>query len=123
MNRRLAIPYTFAAVALLGTSAPAPARANELFTPVYEIMTQDQGPESPGCRGCHIGPNAWARPFGDAEEAVLAFFESDFDYLLGGGCEGSYLAYRLINCEMPMGGRCWDEAELAALCAWIDSYL
>src|SRR3989442_884586 len=56
------------------------------FGPVWATMTQEQGGDRPGCRGCHIGPNpSSGRWFGDTEEDVLAYFTSGAGMILVSG--------------------------------------
>ncbi len=60
----------------LAGARPAQAQGSP-FDDVFAIMTQDNGPDSPGCRGCHVGPQE-APPapwWGDIQADVLASIE------------------------------------------------
>src|SRR5712692_668082 len=69
-----------ATILSLTTLAGAAHAQCEPFGPVWATMTQEQGGDRPGCRGCHVGPApVYVRWFGDTEEAVLNYF------MAGGG--------------------------------------
>lgn len=116
---------------------PAPAKpvqarteCGDPFDPVWDIMTQDRGSDSMGCRGCHIGPQPGFGPwFGDTKEDVRATFETginpDGDDLgvipVDGGRDGQ-LGQFLHNNIMPLFGTYWGDDELALLDAWLITY-
>ncbi len=86
---------------------------SQSFSPVWEIMTQDPqdlGAESPGCRGCHIGPRS---PWGDTEEEVLASLQEPDPFTgysrVDGGNNGSTLSFLLECGYMPFFGSRWHE--------------
>ncbi len=90
-----------------------------LFDPVWEIMNRDAGPDSMGCRGCHVRPTEEGTGplFGNDEETVRATLEARG--LVQQGTQGSELWYRLTFGVMPMDGQSWGEAELNLLNAWL----
>lgn len=90
-----------------------------LFDPVWAIMTQPAGPDSTGCRGCHVGPAPALGPYwGDDEETVRSAL--DALGLTTGGRMGQ-LAECLELFEMPMNGILWGTAELTPLYAWLQN--
>ncbi len=104
----------------LAAARPAQAQSNP-FDDVFAIMTQDHELDSPGCRGCHVGPDE-APPapwWGDTQEDVLASIEAS-GLVIGGRM--SFLAYRLQQGEMPLFGRPWTPDELNILDTWLVTY-
>lgn len=93
------------AIAITGGIAHA-----QSFSPVWEIMTQPRGAQSPGCRGCHIGPT---QPWGDTEEQVLQSLQDPNPFtgysLVDGGNNGSSLSFMLECGFMPFLGLSWHE--------------
>ena len=123
-------------LAITGFAGAARAQ-NDLFDPVWATMTQPEGGDSPGCRGCHIGPApSFGRWFGDTREDVLNYFiNGDGMILVAGGRQGT-LAEALglvagtnpfMPRDAPLDGRFWvDDAslgltELTDLGNWLDS--
>jgi hypothetical protein len=96
-------------VALVAGSARA-----QSFDDVWQIMTQEAGADSPGCRGCHIV----AQPprgliWGDTEDEVLQSLQTP-DKVSGiavvdGGNRGSKMSFRVECGSMPFFGRRWHE--------------
>lgn len=120
MLRKLAIKVFLASIFILGSAFKAGAQVPPEFAAVFDIMTTDAGPASNGCRGCHVGPAEALGPWwGDTAEDVLATLEAG-TLLIGGRM--SFLAFRLENCEMPLGGLCWDDSQLEILRAWLILY-
>jgi hypothetical protein len=107
------------------------------FDPVWATMTQQQGGDSPGCRGCHIAPSpGFGRWFGDTQEDVLNYFLNGPGMVLVSGGHQSRLAEVLglvegVDPIMPRGapldGRFWLDdpdqglTELSDLGNWLDS--
>src|SRR5262245_11973501 len=104
-------------LSILFFAAALPALAQSPFDAVFAIMTQDAGPDSPGCRGCHVGPQESppAPWWGDTQQDVLASIEAS-GLVIGGRM--SYLGYRLQQGEMPLGGRPWNSDEIDILNSW-----
>ncbi len=101
--------------AWLITYEPAP----DPFDPVWAIMTQPAGPDSTGCRGCHVGPAPALGPYwGDDEETVRSAL--DALGLTTGGRMGQ-LAWCLEAGEMPMNGMQWGLAEFTPLYIWLQN--
>lgn len=108
------------------------------FDPVWATMTQNEGGDSPGCRGCHIGPGpAFGPYFGNTEADVLDYFLNDprGRSMVSGGRQ-STLAQALglvdgVNPYMPrdapLDGRFWVDdpdrglTELTDLGTWLDT--
>ncbi len=123
-------------VSLLALCGTAHAQ-NDLFDPVYATMTQQSGGDSPGCRGCHIGPRPeFGQWFGDTQERVLSFFLEGPGMGLISGCRDSILAGALglvdglppfMPRDAPLDGRFWVDCpesgvtELTDLATWLDS--
>lgn len=119
---------------LLGGAAHAQC---DPFAPVWATMTQEQGGDRPGCRGCHVGPApVYGRWFGDTEEAVFDYFTSGAGMTLVSGGRQSTLARALglvdgVNPYMPrfapFDGRFWVDdpdqglTELTDLGNWLDT--
>ena len=109
--------------AVLAVGTTARAQENP-FDPVFAVMTQDRGPDSQGCRGCHIcelpctpiGPY-----FGNTQDEVENFFLTFGDGFLIEGGRDSILAGLLRDGVMPLGGTPWCDAELELLYAWLES--
>ncbi len=107
------------------------------FAPVWATMTQEEGGDRPGCRGCHIGPGpASGRWFGDTEEDVFAYFTSGAGMILVSGGRQSRLAEALGLVDgvppfmprfAPFDGRFWADdpdqglTELTDLGNWLDT--
>lgn len=108
-------------LSILFSVAALPALAQSPFDAVFAIMTQDAGPDSPGCRGCHVGPQESppAPWWGDTQEDVLASIEAS-GLVVGGRM--SYFGYRLQQGEMPLGGRPWSSDEIDILNSWLITY-
>ncbi len=90
------------------------AQSDPLFDPVWEIMTQESGPGSPGCRGCHIQPMPpQGLVWGNTEDEVLQSLQTPNPVtgvsLVDGGNRGSKLSFRLECGTMPFAGRAWHE--------------
>jgi hypothetical protein len=83
------------------------------FDDVWEIMNQERGPESPGCRGCHIRPGPpKGLVWGDSMEEVLEALQTPDSTgvsLVDGGNGRSILSIRLECGSMPFFGRRWHE--------------
>jgi hypothetical protein len=140
MRKRL--PWIGAASAFLAlASGVAGAGPVDPFDPVWEIMTVDAGPESPGCRGCHIQPlPPHGLIWGDTEAEVLASLEDrdpdtgEVRGVVAGGNNGSEISYLLECGSMPFAGRPWHEGpddtycdeffqfQLEKLRAWLAQY-
>jgi hypothetical protein len=100
------------------------ARTIELFRPVFEIMTLEAAKDSPGCRGCHIGSDAfitWGTYTVETAEETLDQLEQERPDLLAGG-RSSSMAELLYNGAMPRLGRPWNQDELDLLDAWLITY-
>jgi hypothetical protein len=97
----------------------------DLFEPVFEIMTLPRGPDSPGCRGCHIGPDAflpWGDSTVDTAQETLDQLEQERPDLLDGGRYGT-LGYFLHSGIMPLNpGTPWCEVQLGLLDDWLITY-
>ncbi len=95
------------------------------FDAVWEIMTQPAAPDSPGCRGCHVGEeeNPPAPYWGNDKDQVRDSIVFS-GYVEGG--RDSYLAARLRSSDppfqMPRDGRSWNDDELAVLDAWLITF-
>jgi hypothetical protein len=108
------------------------------FDDVWEIMNQERGEESPGCRGCHIRPGPpGGSLWGDTQEEVLqSLLTPDCTgvSLVDGGNRGSILSIRLECGSMPRFGRRWHEGpddtyseeffqfQLEKLRAWLEQF-
>ena len=110
---------------LLTASTAATAQNNNPFDAVFAIMTQPRGPDSAGCRGCHITENpdeAIGFPyFGNTQcevEYTLITF-GDGELIIGG--RQSVLAQLLHDGLMPQGGTPWSDDQLEALYLWLDT--
>jgi hypothetical protein len=110
--------------------APPIVIQGDLFDPVFAIMNDGRGPDSLGCRGCHIGPQPGFGPWwGDDRDTVLATLESgvtpDGQVLdpppLDGGRKG-ILGRFVHQGTMPLGGMQWDDDSLAILDKWLQTY-
>lgn len=113
------------------------AEPTDPFDPVWNTMTQVEGGDSPGCRGCHIAPEPGFGPwFGDTRDDVLAYFISGPGASLVAGCRQSLLAASLglvdgqppfMPRDAPFDGRFWVDdpnlglTELTDLGIWLDS--
>lgn len=134
-TRRTSVIWLFL-FSLLGVASHS--QAQDLFDPVYATMTQQTGDvDSPGCRGCHIGPmSAYGPWFGDEKADVLDFFlNGEGMYMVEGGRRGTLAdALGLVDGHepyMPFGapfsGRFWEDnpclgrTELTDLGIWLDS--
>lgn len=112
---------TRVAIALFSAVGATTYAQEDPFDAVYALMTQDRGPDSPGCRGCHIGPEPAIGPyFGNTQDEVLNTFTVDRPDLIDGG-RGSILAGFLRDGLMPLGGSLWTNCELELLYAWLDT--
>lgn len=109
---------------LLTASATARAQNNNPFDAVFAIMTQPRGPDSTGCRGCHITEDpadAIFPYFGNTQcevEYTLITF-GDGELIFGG--RQSVLASLLREGFMPQGGYPWNDDQLEALYLWLDT--
>jgi hypothetical protein len=105
---RILIFASALSLALLALGAQA-----QSFDDVWLIMTQEAGPESPGCRGCHIQPlPPQGLIWGDTEDEVLCSLQTpdaSGHSIVENGNYGSKLSYRLECGTMPFGGRQWHE--------------
>ncbi len=111
---------TRVAIALLSAMGATAYAQENPFDAVFALMTQDRGPDSPGCRGCHIGPGpAIGTYFGDTQDEVEMTFTVDRQDLIEGG-RGSTLASFLRDGLMPLSGSLWTDCELELLYAWLD---
>lgn len=109
--------------AALAMGTAASAQENP-FDPVFEIMTQQRGPESQGCRGCHIveDPSMAIDPFfGNTQDEVEYTLINFEDGILIQGGRDSILATFLQQGLMPLGGTPWCDADLELLYAWLDT--
>jgi hypothetical protein len=131
--------FTRLAITILPFFAPAAvAQPNcDPFAAVWATMTQQQGGDRPGCRGCHIGPHPQFGPwFGDTEEDVLNYFLSGDGMMLVSGGRDSTLASALGLVDgvppymprfAPIDGRFWVDdpdqglTELTDLGNWLDT--
>jgi len=107
----------------LATGTAALAQENP-FDPVFEIMTQQRGRDSQGCRGCHLveDPSMAIGPyFGNTQDEVEDYFLTYGDGILIEGGRDSILATFLREGLMPLGGILWCDAELELLYAWLDT--
>lgn len=132
-SKRFMVASLWVVLALISTRS---ARA-DVFDPVYATMTQPQGGDSPGCRGCHVGPApSFGRWFGDTEADLLDYFTNGPGVTLVTGGRASRLAEVLglvdgVNPIMPrsapIDGRFWVDdpslglTELTDLGIWLDS--
>ena len=94
------------------------------FDAVFAIMTQEHGPDSQGCRGCHIVEDpsmATGDYFGDTQDDVEYTLITFEDGLLIQGGRDSILATFLREGLMPLRGTPWCDAELELLYAWLDT--
>lgn len=94
------------------------------FDPVFAIMTQDRGPDSQGCRGCHIVEDpsmAIGDYFGNTQDEVEDTLITYEDGILIQGGRDSILATFLREGLMPLGGTPWCDAQLELLYAWLDT--
>jgi hypothetical protein len=108
------------AIALLSAMGATSSAQENPFDAVFGLMTQDNGPDSPGCRGCHIGPEpAIGTYFGDTQDEVEMTFTVDRPDLIEGG-RGSILAGFLRDGLMPQSGALWADGELELLYTWLD---
>jgi hypothetical protein len=111
---------TRVAIALLSAMGATAYAQENPFDAVFALMTQDRGPDSPGCRGCHIGPGpAIGTYFGNTQDEVEMTFTVDRPDLIEGG-RGSTLASFLRDGLMPLSGSLWTDCELELLYAWLD---
>jgi hypothetical protein len=106
---------------------------NDPFDPVFATMTQPAGGDSPGCRGCHIGPAPAFGPwFGDTQDDVLNYFMNGDGMILVSQGRLSVLAGALGLIDgfppyMPRDGRFWVDdpcqglTELTDLGNWLDT--
>jgi len=121
MKSRSVASAIISAVLAVGTTAAAQENP---FDPVFAVMTQDRGPDSQGCRGCHIcelpctpiGPY-----FGNTQDEVENFFLTFGDGFLIQGGRDSILAGLLRDGAMPLGGTPWCDVDLELLYVWLDS--
>jgi hypothetical protein len=114
------------------------SRAQDLFDPVWATMTQDTGPDSPGCRGCHIAVEGkgYGQWFGNTQDEVRDYFLNGPGMDLVSGGRNSRLAEALglidgMEPFMPFGApfnaRFWADdpdlglTELTDLGNWLDS--
>ncbi len=117
---RLFIAMVLGAVLLMATARAARAQVPPQFDDVWAIMNVDRGPDSMGCRGCHIGPAPALGPYwGDTEAAVLSSIEAS-GIVLGGRM--SFFASRLERGEMPLFGQPWCSDSLDVMRAWLILY-
>lgn len=113
-------------LAMAQPNSSGPFEREDFFGPVFAIMNAERGPDSMGCRGCHIGPEAFI-PWGDARDEVLQTLEDrdpatgEVRGLVSGGREGQ-LAQLLHGGQMPYGGVQWSQVELDLLDAWLTTY-
>jgi len=124
-------------LSLAALGGTAHAQCN-LFDPIWATMTQQEGGDSPGCRGCHIAAQPEFGPwFGDTEEDVLNYFLNTAQgrhYVSGG--RQSILAralglvdgvYPYMPRGAPIDGRFWVDdpdqglTELTDLGNWLDT--
>ena len=109
---------------LLTASAAARAQNENPFDAVFAIMTQPRGPDSTGCRGCHLTEDpadAIGPYFGNTQcevEYTLITF-GDGELIIGG--RQSVLAEFLREGLMPLGGTPWSDDQLEALYLWLDT--
>jgi hypothetical protein len=124
-------------LSVCGLVKAAHAQCDPFFAPVWTTMTQEQGGDRPGCRGCHVGPGpVYGRWFGDTEEDVLAYFTSGAGMILVSGGRQSILAMALGLVDgippymprfAPVDGRYWVDdpeqglTELTDLGNWLDT--
>jgi len=110
---------------------------NDPFDPVFATMTQQEGGDSPGCRGCHVGPApSFGRWFGDTQDDVLDYFLNGPGMILVSGGRQSLLAGALglipgmdpfMPRDAPLDGRFWEDnpclgrTELTDLGNWLDT--
>ncbi len=106
------------------------------FDAVWVTMTQEAGGDSPGCRGCHVGPMpCFGRCFGDTQADVLDYFLNGAGTALVSGGRQSRLAAALglvdgvdpyMPRDAPLDGRFWADdpdlglTELTDLGNWLD---
>jgi hypothetical protein len=109
MRKQRSVLLTSSVLAIAITGGTAHSQS---FSEVWEIMTRPRGTESPGCRGCHIGPLK-INPWGDTEEEVLASLQAPDPFtgisLVDGGNNGSSLSFMLECGYMPFFGLPWHE--------------
>ena len=134
--------YSIACTPDLALAPPVPvqqqALVNDSFDPVFATMTQpEEGGDSPGCRGCHIGPApSFGRWFGDTQDDVLNYFLNGDGMILVSGGRQSLLAGALglidgmnpfMPRDAPLDGRFWEDnpnlgrTELTDLGNWLDT--
>ncbi len=106
---------------VLGVGVTAFAQENP-FDAVFAIMTQDRAPDSPGCRGCHIGEQpAFGPYFGNTQDEVEnGIITYDNGRLIDGGRD-SILASYLREGVMPPRGAQWTDCQLELLYLWLDA--
>jgi hypothetical protein len=131
---------TIARAQNLALAPPVPVQQflqNDPFDPVFATMTQQEGGDSPGCRGCHIGPApGFGRWFGDTQDDVLDYFLNGEGMVLVSGGRESLLAGALgliegmqpfMPRDAPGDGRFWTDnpclglTELTDLGNWLDT--
>lgn len=108
---------------VLGVGATAFAQGNP-FDAVFAVMTQDRGPDSPGCRGCHIGEQpAFGPYFGNTQDEVEnGIITYDNGRLIQGGRDSILANYLRDGVMPPPGfGAQWTDCELELLYAWLDA--
>ena len=125
-------------LSLAAVGAPVSAQCDNPFDPVWATMTQDAGGDSPGCRGCHVGPQPAFGPwFGDTEDDVLNFFLTSSRgraMVMGGRTSRIAEALGLVDGvspymprDAPLDGRFWVDdpdqglSELTDLGNWLDT--
>lgn len=134
MKLKVIVPVLLIGIAVLALVLfvpgvlPVRASSGDSFDPVWAIMDRDRS-ES-GCRGCHVrkepGFSFW---FGNDKETVRQTLETginpdgeDLAYSPVEGGRAGWLAWYLHEGIMPLGGKAWNEDQLALLDAWLITY-
>jgi len=121
MKARSVAGAAISVVLAMGTAARAQENP---FDSVFEIMTQQRGRDSQGCRGCHIveDPSMAIGPyFGNTQDEVENTLITYGDGILIEGGRDGELAVLLRDGVMPLGGVRWCDAELELLYIWLDT--
>jgi|SRR5262245_40255997 len=87
---------------------------SQSFDDVWAIMTQPAGPDSPGCRGCHIVPEPpGGLVWGDTEDEVLQSLQTPNPFtgvaVVDGGNYSSIISLKVECGSMPRFGARWHE--------------
>jgi hypothetical protein len=118
MRTRIATGVAISLAWAMGTAASAQENP---FDAVFAIMTLDRAPDSPGCRGCHVGPKPAIEPyFGDTQDEVETTLITFGDGEIIAGGRNSIIANFLRDGVMPDFGAQWTDDQLELLYLWLD---